>query len=266
MDSDNIMSATANRTVGEAVVQPEYWRAFAPALTSGKVVERVLKAVEKPHLSIKSERLAGIELRAQFEGRLGIAGVIDQGELKIAFPFVKDGRTMEIKVSEVVSGSGGREGWIVGETGGATFRFYDLLHSTGRSRFSAGETHEFIVNALALSLRRVPPLPVSTDPDDGDVLLRSLCGIRMYVPQKAGNLNLGTLQSPIDGPPKTLSYEGREFRCLPVSLYDGEANRPTTDLLVAPEIAEELGGSFDLGDELAGVVWLQGYSPANLER
>ena len=103
-------------------------------------------------------------------------------------------------MSEVVSGSGGREGWIVGETGGATFRFYDLLHSTGRSRFSAGETHEFIVNALS----------------------------------------------------KTLSYEGREFWCLPVSLYDGEANRPTTDLLVAPKIAKELGGSFDLGDELAG--------------
>ena len=30
--------------------------------------------------------------------------------------------------------------------------------------------------------------------------------------------------------------------------------------------AHLIGGSFDLGDELAGVVWLQGYSPANLER
>ncbi len=88
---------------------------------------------------------------------------------------MKDGRPLEVRVSEVVSGSGGREEWIIGETGGMTIRFYDLLHSTGRSRYSAGETHEFIVNALALSLRRVPPLPVSTDPDDGDVLLRSLC-------------------------------------------------------------------------------------------
>ena len=263
MDPNIIMSTTANvAALGDGILQPEYWDTFA--LAPGKVLEKVSNAVETPHLSIKSEKLAGVELRAQFEGRLGIAGVIDQGQVKIAFPFVKDGRSMEVKVSEVVSGSGGREGWIVGETGGATFRFYDVLHSTGRSRYSAGETHEFIVNALALSLRRVQPLPVSTDPDDGDVLLRSLYGIRMYVPQKAGNRDCGSLQSPIDGPPKTLSYEEREFRCLPVSLYDEDAHRPTTDLLVASKIAAELGSSFDLGDELAGVVWLQGYSAANL--
>ncbi len=86
----------------------------------------------------------------------------------------------------------------------------------------------------------------------------------MYVPQKAGNQDIGSLQSPIDGPPKMLSYEGREFRCLPVSLHDGDANRPTTDLFAASTITEDLGPSFELGDELAGVVWLQGYSPAHL--
>ena len=265
MDSDMIMSATANTAVGESIAQAEYWRAFA--LAPGKVMGRIAKVVEKPDLSIKSEKLAGVELRAQFDGRLGVAGVIDGGQVKVAFPFAKDGRRMEIKVSEVVSGSGGREGWIVGESEGTTLRFYDLLHSTGRSRYATGETHEFIVNALALSLRRVQPLPVSTDPDDGDVLLRSLCGIRMYVPQKAGNGDTGSLQSPIDGPPKTLTYEEHEFHCLPVSLSDGgDGKRPTTDLLAVSTITEELGPSFDLGDELAGVVWLQGYSPDHLDR
>ena len=242
MDADIIMSATANSAVGKGIEHAEYWHTLA--LAPGKVMGRILRAVEKPDLLIKSQKLAGVELRAQFEGRIGLAGVVDQGQLKIGFPFVKDGRPLEVRVSEVVSGSGGREGWIIGETGGMTIRFYDLLHSTGRFRYSAGETHEFIVNALALSLRRVPPLPVSTDPDDGDVLLRSLCGIRMYVPQKAGNQDIGSLQSPIDGPPKMLSYEGRDFRCLPVSLHDGDANRPTTDLFAASTITEDLGPSF----------------------
>ena len=108
--------------------------------SAGKVMGRILRAVEKPDLLIKSQKLAGVELRAQFEGRIGLAGVVDQGQLKIGFPFVKDGRPLEVRVSEVVSGSGGREGWIIGETGGMTIRFYDLLHSTGRSRWQGSMT------------------------------------------------------------------------------------------------------------------------------
>ncbi len=62
MDADIIMSATANSAVGKGIEHAEYWRALA--LAPGKVMGRILRVVEKPDLLIKSQKLAGVELRA----------------------------------------------------------------------------------------------------------------------------------------------------------------------------------------------------------
>ncbi len=261
MDSDIIMSATAGAQVGAGVLSPEYWRAFAPTGERDYILERVGAAVEKPHLAIKS--VAGTELRAQFEGRLGVAGVIHKGEVAIAFPFVKGEQSLEIDVKEVVSAPGGTEGWVVGECEGVRLSFYDPLRSTGRSHYEGGDRRRFVINALALSLRRVKPLPSTVDPDE-DLILATLSGLRMYIPGKGGSYDSGIFQSPIDGSCESTPYAGREFRRLPISLGERDEQRITIDLFVAPEIVESLGAPLGSGDELAGVLWLQGYLPDDI--
>ena len=263
MDSDLIMSATAGAAVGESILDADYWRAFAPTIEPADILAWVSKAVEKPHLSVKSEVAAGIALRARFEGRLGLAGVIHWGKIPIAFPVVKGGRVLEVEIIEVISDGCGMEGWVIGESEGVRFGFYDVLHSTGMSDNRPGQSQSFVVNALALSLKRVKPLSHPRDPD-GDLLPFSLSNLRTYLPRKTGNPDRGVFQSPIDGIPEGVWYDGREFHCLPVSLGDEDGVRVTIDLFVGRELAESLGSPFHAGDELAGVIWLQGYAADRL--
>ena len=263
MDSDLIMSATAGAALCKGVLKADYWRAFLSAAEPADTLARISQAVEKPHLSVKSETAPGIELRARFDGRLGIAGVMERGEVPIAFPIVKEGRTLDVQIVEVVSGWNDREGWIVGEYEGVRFGFYNALHCVGLGKYQAGERHRFVVNALALSLRRVKPFLCPADPD-GDLLPFSLNNLRAYLPRKSGNHDRGIFQSPIDGAPESLAYDGREFSCFPISLGDEDGVRATIDLLVSPELAESLGAPLCPGDELAGVIWLQGYGADEL--
>jgi hypothetical protein len=263
MDSDLIMSATAGASLREDVLTADYWRAFAPGAEPADTLARVSTAVEKPHLSAKCEASPGIALRARFDGRLGVAGVIVQGEVTIAFPIVKEGRVLDLEIVEAVSGWNDREGWVVAEYEGVRFGFYDVLHSVGLGKYRNGERHRFVVNAFALSLRKVKPLLCPTDPD-GDLFPFSLKNLRAYLPRKSG-YDRGIFQSPIDGAPENLVYDTREFTCLPVSLGDEDGIRATIDLFVSPELAESLGSPLCQDDEVAGIIWLQGYAADKLE-
>ena len=263
MDSDLIMSATAGAALREDVLSADYWRAFAPAAEPADTLTRISTALEKPHLSVKCEASPGIALRARFDGRLGVAGVIVQGEVTIAFPIVKEGRVLDLEIVEVVSGWNDREGWVVAEYDGVRFGFYNALHSVGLGKYRNGERHRFVVNAFALSLRKVKPLLCPTDPD-GDLFPFSLKNLRAYLPRKSGH-DRGIFQSPIDGAPENLVYDTREFTCFPVSLGDEDGIRATIDLFVSPELAESLGSPLCQDDEVAGIIWLQGYAADKLE-
>jgi hypothetical protein len=263
MDADLIMSATAGASAGENVLQADYWRAFAPITGRSEILTWVSDAVEKPHLSLRSEVEPGAALRARFEGRLGLAGVIRQGKVPIAFPLVKGGDALEVEVIEVMTGANGIEGWVIGETEGVRFGFYDVLHAAYGKSYQAGQRHRFVVNALALSLKRVKPFLVPSDPD-GDLLPICLSNLRTYVLAKTGRPDRGVFQSPVEADTQSASYAGLAFEQVPVSLGHEDGVRVTIDLFVGPDVMEAVGSPLRPHDELAGSIWLQGYAADKL--
>jgi hypothetical protein len=227
------------------------------------VLSLVAQTVEKPQFSLKSRAPAQGELRFQLEERMGIAGFVQKGEVEVAFPVVRGGHPYELEVVDVVSGPSELTQWIKGRYRGVELCFFDPLHSLGLARYRRGETHSFVLNALALSLKRVQAYSL---PDEWDGELPfATSGFRTLLPCKGDSPDEFVFQSPIEGAPRTILFRDRNFRLLPISLAEWEGEQMQVDLYVAPELAETLEPSPDSGDEIAGLLWLQGYSPEHFQ-
>jgi hypothetical protein len=266
VDTQEIMSATASVSMEKSIVEALYWRAFAPIVDDEYAMALVTGTVEKPQFSLKSKSLSQGEMRFRLSDRLALAGLVHKAEVQVAFPFVRNGREYELEVLNVISERSGHEGWVSARYLGLEFTFFDVLHALGKARHQPGEKRRFVLNALALSLKRVPKSPdcFSDHSDDGEIGFPTT-GFRAFV-QGGRGLDDGIFQSPIDGEPQKTVFDEREFDILPVSLVEeNEEKRLTVDLLVAPEILETFDKPLESGDEVAGIVWLHGYSPELLK-
>jgi hypothetical protein len=260
------MSATASVSMEKSIVEALYWRAFAPIVDNDYAMSLVAETVEKPQFSLKSESLSLGEMRFRLSHRLALAGLVHKAEVPVAFPFVRNGREYELEVLNVISERSGHEGWISARFLGLEFTFFDVLHSLGKVRHQPGEKRRFVLNALALSLKLVPASPdcFRDHSDDGEIGFPTT-GFRAFV-QGGRGLDDGIFQSPIDKEPETTVFDEREFAICPVSLVEeNEEKRLTIDLLVAPELMETFDKPLEAGDEIAGVIWLHGYSPELLK-
>jgi len=262
VDTQEIMSATANVSMEKSIVKAPYWRAFAPIVDDEYAMSLVTGTVEKPQFSLKSKSLSQGEIRFRLSDRLALASLVHKSEVQVAFPFVRNGHEYELEISNVISESAGHEGWVSARYLGLEFTFFDVLYSLGKARHRVGKKRRFVLNALALSLKRVLPAPAcfSDHSDDGEIGFPTT-GFRAFV-QGGRGLDDGIFQSPIDGEPEQTVFDKREFDILPVSLVEeNEEKRLTVDLLVAPELMETFDKPLEAGDEVAGVIWLHGYSP-----
>ncbi len=266
MDTQEIMSATASVSMEKNIIKAHYWRAFAPIVDEGYVTSLVTCTVEKPQFSLKSKSLPQGEIRFRLSDRLALAGLVHKAEVQVAFPFVRNGHEYMLEILNVISESAGHEGWVSARYSGLEFTFYDVLHSLGKARHRPGKKRRFVLNALALSLKRVPEVPdcFADHSDDGEIGFPTN-GFRAFV-QGGRGLDDGIFQSPIDGEPEKTVFDEREFAILPVSLVEeNEEKRLTVDLLVAPELMETFDKPLEEGDGVAGVIWLHGYSPELLK-
>ena len=92
MDSQVFMSVTADVQVGEAVTLAPPWACFAPFMEKDYIRELIQKSVFKPRVSLRSQSIEGAELRIHLEDRLGVAGLVKEGEVQVAYPFAQFGR------------------------------------------------------------------------------------------------------------------------------------------------------------------------------
>lgn len=258
MDSLAFMSATATATVPHAVARLEYWKALAPGKDGDYIRSRITQATERPRMSLKSSIIKGAELRIALEERLGLAAVLARGEVELAFPFIMGGQVVPVEIFEIISSPGLMEGWVVGQVEGRRLAFFDVLYSTGRTDYVPGQTREFVLNAMAFSLGRVETISMMQESEEPEIFMSRL---RHYVHRSGRTPDQGVYQSPVEGDPQTVTYFGRAYTVLPVSLDEKRGKKLSIDLLVAPEILEPLGSPIHPGDELAGVIWLQGYLP-----
>jgi hypothetical protein len=261
VDAQVIMSATANPEVCDRVAELGYWFAFASVTEPKQIVSLVSAAMETPQFSLKSDAQEKGELRFQLEEKLGLAGFVNQGEVEIAFPFVRGGRRYEMEIVKVVEAPSGLVRWISADFRGIEVTFFDALHTLGRAEYGPGETYPFFLNALALTLKRVQPLG---DPAiwDGEILFATT-GYRTFLSSGRRERDELIFQCPLDGEPQSTDFADRSFAIVPISLLDDEET--LIDLFVAPEIIETIGSPLKAGEDIAGVLWLQGYSPELLE-
>ncbi len=261
MDAQFIKSAIGNPGVGDRVAELGYWFAFASVREPNKILSLVSTAMERPQFSLKSGVQEKAELRFQLEEKLGLAGFVNQGEVEIAFPFVRGGRRYEMEIVRVVESPSGLVRWISADFRGIEVTFFDALHTIGRADYSPGETHPFFLNALALTVKRVQPF---SDPAvwDGELLFATT-GCRTFLSSGRREPDELIFQCPLDGEPQSSDFAERSFAIFPISLLDDEET--LIDLYVAPEIVETLGPPLKAGEDVAGVLWLQGYSPALFE-
>lgn len=264
VDAQVIMSSTTHVSMERSIVQGPYWRAFAPIVDDEYAMSLVMETIESPHLSLKSKSLSQGEIRFRLSDRLALACLVHEAEVQVAFPFVRNGNEYEVEVSDVISESAGRVGWVSARHLGLEFTFFDALHSLGKANHGPGKKRRFVLSAFALSLKRVPPACFSDHSEDGEIGFPTT-GFRAFV-QGGRGLDDGIFQSPVDGEPEQIVFDGREFSILPVSLVEqGDEKRLTVDFLVAPEVMETFDGPIRAGDEVAGVIWLHGYSPSLLK-
>mgnify|MGYP007065751117 CR=1 FL=1 len=197
------------------------------------------------------------------EGKLGLGGLVRGGEVLLAFPFVRGGYRYQMEVLRVISDSSTGEGWIWARYQDVEIGFYHTFHPVQGDRFRKGDKAWFVLNGLALSLRRVEPytLPVEWE---GEAPF-STTGHRLYVPSRKGSLDEGIFQSTIGRWGQRVRFEERSFYVLPLALSQDEDKPTVIDLYVTPELMETMGSPAGTDEEIAGVFWLQGYAPEVLE-
>jgi len=257
MDNQAIMSAAAGAAVPQALAGRECWQSFAPGTPEAKIRGWIAQAAARPRRSLKSSG-GEVELRIQAEHRLGVAAVLSKGEVRTAFPFVMGGHQVEVEIVDLISADPPElEGWVIGRWKGLLFTFFDVLHSLGQGALKKGQVREFIVNALALSLREVKEQsPVGDTEAELEWPMRDL---RLYLARSGSTPDRGVFQSPVEADPQIVRCLGRTYGSLPISLCERGTKRLSLDLLVAPELLTPT--NVQTGHEVAGVIWLQGYLP-----
>ena len=258
VDAQDLMSATASISINEKVTQTTCWRAFAPKTDDELILSLVTQVVEKPLFTLKSH-IEDVELRFQIEDRLGIVGVLKKGEVVAACPFVRTGLEQEMEILDIVSGPSQLEGWVHVRGHGLEFSFYDVLHAL--MQYEVGERRLFVLNAFALSLKRVPKSAV-------DETEMGFCsnGIRSYIPKTGKRAGEGIFQSPVEGEPSITRFDGREMTLLPIGLKETENQSATIDLAVAADISQCFDDAIQPGEDIAGLLWLHGYCPNLLQK
>ncbi len=260
VDAQDLMSATASISIDEKVTQTTCWRAFAPKTDGEYVLSLVTQVVEKPLFTLKSH-IEDVELRFQIEDRLGIVGVLKKGEVVAACPFVRTGFEQEMEILDIVSVPSQVEGWINVRCQGLEFSFYDVLHAL--TEYKVGEKRHFVLNGLALSLKRVPKSGV----DEIEIEM-GFCsnGIRSYIPKTGKRAAEGIFQSPVEGESSITRFDGREMILFPISLKETEDQSATIDLAVASDISQNFDDAIQPGEDIAGLLWLHGYCPDLLQK
>jgi hypothetical protein len=222
------------------------------------VLSLVRQVVEKPLFTLKSH-LEDVELRFQIEDRIGIVGLLKKGDVLAAYPFVRTGFEQEMEILEIAPGPSPTEGWVNVRCHGLEFSFYDVLHAL--VGYEVGEKRLFVLNALAISLKRVPKSVV----DEVELGFHTN-GIRSYIPLKGNRKGEGIFQSPVEAEPSTTHFEGSEMTLLPISLLESENQSATIDLAVSADISQQSFDAIQAGEDIAGLLWLHGYCPDLLQK
>lgn len=258
MDAQDLMSATASISIREKVVQTSYWKAFAPKTADEDILSLVRQVVEKPLFTLKSH-LEDVELRFQIEDRLGIVGLLKKGEVVAAYPFVRTGFEQKMEILGIIKGPTDAEGWIHVRYKELEFSLYDVLHAL--VEYEIGEKRLFVLNAFAISLKRVP----KSGADDIEL---GFCtnGIRSYIPRTGNRACEGIFQSPVEAAPNTTQFDGNEMTLLPISLMETADPSATIDLAVASDISQQMNDAITIGEDVAGLLWLHGYCPDLLQK
>jgi hypothetical protein len=164
-----------------------------------------------------------------------------------------------MEILEIAPGPSPTEGWVSARCHGLELIFYDVLHAL--VEYDVGEKRLFVLNALAISIQRVPKSVV----DEVELGFHTN-GIRSYIPLKGNRKGQGIFQSPVEAEPSTTHFEGSKMTLLPISLLESESQSATIDLAVAAAISQQLDDAIQPGEDIAGLLWLHGYCPDLLHK
>lgn len=256
MDTQLIMSVTANVAVSPAAIDSRPWEALVPSFSPESLLAEVVRAMERPRFTLKSRASCGSELRCSVDERWGIAGIVRQGVVRSSFPLMLGGSVMEVEILATPVSPDFGPGYVRARWHGVPLEFFDPLLAAGVTTYEVGRHEGVHLNALALSLRNVAPPELPDDIDSMDVVS---AGLRYYVPRAGGPRGEGIFQSVVEGALARTRFSERELATIPVSLGEREKKRLTVDLFAAPELLA-LPSPVEAGVEIAGVLWLHGYS------
>ncbi|MEW5723387.1 MAG: hypothetical protein AB1896_09790 [Thermodesulfobacteriota bacterium] len=222
---------------------------------------------------------AGLPLVGHFDRRGEIRHLmihlVDHGKKTLrfvtAYPYNTVGVTHQIRVTQVIGRANEAEGQIKGVTrGGAFIAFFDPLYFLNKGCYQVGKSYDFNLSALAYHARPVAgryiEVPVTEqirrllgeeNPPPGPTVQVSTSGLAALLPYESRDVDDFAFQAPV-GRPHRFRFEGRPVHRLPATVMRPEDEDFQVMLYIADHVFPP-GVEPKEGDDLTGVLWMQGY-------
>ncbi len=252
---------------------------FNAGISGGRMVGRRQSSVWRgPTDAEKTE----FTLLQAAESGFGTLGVVVTGDsrsyLHTAFPVASSGKRHRVRVVGAHESSFGLEARITAELGDATITFFEPYYALNADRYRPGAELEIMLAGIVYAMQIPDPSQTITHPEIGEV---HLSGAAILLPVKDSDFDTlpsngfglaYILESSGPGPDdynfrgpvkaiKSIEFLGRPAKCMTATLL--RMNEGDVDIDVDLYALDEnihSGENPELGSDITGVLWLQGFA------
>lgn len=230
----------------------DHWIAMLES--DSEIQSFVIGSVENPEF-IESLKQKDNKIKAYFsQGEtLKTCTITVNDELWTAYPFVKDGIEHEIAIDGIEEWINEQEAQIRCSLGDASLAFFDTMYFKNKGIYEQGKKYTFLLSALAYSLTKTEPKTL-TDRDGREL---STKGMAVFFPFEKGDIDDFIFQVPVKEVIESKFGNKTVYKIkAPLFRLDGEDD---VDLFIFVLANRTEGYVPAVGDDITGVMWLQGH-------
>lgn len=215
----------------------------------------VIGAVKKSGQTESLER-GSQRIDAYFSGgeHLRTCTVTVNGEIWTAYPFIADGIIHEVTVKGIDEWMNEMEAQIQCSLYEASVAFFDTKYFKNRDAYKPGEKYKFSLSAMAYSLSKTEPRII----EDKQGKQLSTKGMAAFFPFQQGDIDDFLFQVPVKEVTE-LEFENKTVYRIKAPLFRSDNGSRDVDIYIYASKNTTKGYIPASGDDVAGILWLQGY-------
>lgn len=236
----------------------DHW--FTVLESENEIESSVIECIKTPEF-VEPLKQKNNKIKAYFsQGEtLKTCAITVNDGLLTAYPFVADGIAHEITIDDIEEWINEQEAQIRCSLGDASFAFFDTMYFKNKSIYEQGKKYNFLLSALAYSLTKTEPRTLK----DRDGRELSTKGMAAFFPFGNGDFDDFVFQVPVKEVME-LKFRNRTVYRIKAPLFR-LTEEVDVDIFIFALSNTTKGYVPAVGDDIAGVMWLQGHIKSSLQ-